>query len=197
MRDAVKYPIYAAILMAIAALGYVGMSVLYGALRGPSTSTGPTKVVEGPSPAKVALPPFCMGDAELNDFLKYAAYGPISYGSQKCGERFPDLKAEADADVDALLKKHGAFLTAVEGGSLPAYTRSFGPDGAKRRDASLDTDHKATFQRILAYSRDECTSHLAAIEGFGHMSQVEFDNALATIAKQSWETQRSSVPVCG
>jgi hypothetical protein len=137
-----------------------------------------------------------MSDAELDDFLKFAALGPITFGASKCSERFADLKDEAASDVAALTGRHGEMLAKIEAASRSAFDRSFGGDGVKRRDAQLDGDHKSTFQRILAYSRDECKSHIAAIESFGHATDAAFDGVLGTIARQSFEVQRAAIPAC-
>ena len=84
------------------------------------------------------------------------------------------------------------MLAKIEAASRSAFDRSFGGDGVKRRDAQLVGDHKSTFQRIIAYSRDECKSHIAAIESFGHATDAAFDGVLGTIARQSFEAQRAA-----
>jgi hypothetical protein len=145
----------------------------------------------------VARPALCMSDDELQLFLKQGAIGPIRYGARTCSERFPDLKEEADKDMDALHAKHGNFLKSLDERSMPAFSRSYGPDDAKQRDSRLDLNLKPTLQRIRSYSRDECKSHLAAIEGFGQLPDGELDTVLTTIAKQSWEDQRAAIPLCG
>jgi len=141
-------------------------------------------------------PPLCMSDAELAAYTRYAAYGPIAYGAASCKQRFPDLGAEVDKDVAAMAAQHGALIDDVGEAALQPFTRSFGPDGAKRRDARADSDNGSTFQRIRGYSRDECKSHIAALEGFGHMSGKDFDNVLDNLVRQSIDTRRSAMPGC-
>jgi hypothetical protein len=166
------------------------------------------KTVPAPAPAGAAQPvatakpapqrpPLCMSDAELAAYARYAAYGPIAYGAASCKVRFPDLGAEVDKDVAAMSAQHGALIDDVGEAALQPFTRSFGPDGAKRRDARADSDNSSTFQRIRGYSRDECKSHIAALEGFGHMSGKDFDNVLDNLVRQTIDTRRSAMPGCG
>lgn len=192
-----RYIAYGLGAIAVALAGVAGAWILSGdTAHAPAAPT--TAAVAEATPAQaVPLPPLCMSDGELSAVLKYAATGPIRFGAVRCGERFPDLKPEADANLDVMRTKHGVLLGSLEAMALAPFSRSFGVDGAKRRDARRDLDNKSTFQRIEAYSRAECKSHLAAIEGFGQLPDVEFDTVLTTISRQSWDAQRSAVPPCG
>jgi hypothetical protein len=138
-----------------------------------------------------------MSDGELTAFLKYAALAPIRFGSSSCSTRFPDLKDEADGHVERFATAHAAVLKAMDEASRTAFARSFGDTAVKRRDARIEADSASTFGRIERYSRDECKSHLASIEGFGQMSDTDLDATLAAIARQSFEDQRAAVPACG
>jgi hypothetical protein len=202
----------AAILLVLVAV--FGSSALIGGAPKPTpvekaiASADPASAVQTvPSPAPAAQPaaaepapkrpPLCMSDAELTAYARYAAYGPIAFGGSSCKQRFPDLGAEIDQDVAAIAAKHGAFLADVGEAALQPFTRSFGPEGVKRRDARSDSDNGATFQRIRAYSRDECKSHVAALEGFGHMTGADFNAVLDTLVRQTIDTRRKDVPGCG
>jgi hypothetical protein len=209
MSETARYMLYAIAIFVVAAAGYTVVSRFAGsppphdhpaelqAAASPPAQEAPVKVAQPVEDAKVARPALCMSDDELRLFLKQAAIGPIRYGARTCSERFPDLKEEADRDVDALQAKHGEFLKSLDERSMPAFTRSYGPDDTKQREARVDVSLKPTFQRILTYSRDECKSHLAAIEGFGQLPDGELDTVLTNIARQSWEDQRAAMPACG
>jgi hypothetical protein len=201
--------LYAVAVFVVAAVGYTLISrstsppdrPMQAQATAPKPAAAPIVQAAAPQPAaqaKVARPALCMSDEELQLFLKQGAMGPIRYGARSCSERFPDLKEEADKDIVALQAKHGSFLKTLDEKSMPAFARSYEPDDAARqRQSRLDANLKPTFQRILGYSRDECKSHLATIEGFGQLPDGELDSVLTTIARQSWEDQRAAIPTCG
>lgn len=217
MGRAARYAVSAVVFLAIAVGGYLGIAALHDALYAPKpvaqrAVVAPAAVVEAKPAAAAAViaaapaanvpaakgpAALCMSDVEVDAYLKHAAFGPIAFGAARCSEKFPDLKEEADTDIAALQKAHGAMLGTVAAASLPPYTRSFAADGVKRRDTQLDVDRKPVLQRIQSYSRDECKSHLAAIEGFAELSDAEFDAVLGNIARQSYDAKREAVPSCG